>query len=320
MATPTEFKASNDGVQYIRKITLLVSNSSGSALDLSQFRIKFSVKQATSQTPNSAEIRVYNLSGEAAATISSEGSRIFLSAGYNSNFGQIFVGNIKQVILGRENPTDTFIDIVAGDGSLAYNHAVVATSLAKDSDQNDEIKACMNEMEKFGVTSGSQTKVTSNRKRPRGKVMFGNARNFLRGVAKTTQCSWSIQNEQVQFVPNTGYLPGQAIVITAATGMIGTPQQTTEGVNVKSLLNPFIAINGRIKLENSSIQRLKVDLTLKPGKTTNTAFKLPSDGLYLVIAAEHSGDTRGLEWYTSMVCLIFDQTSDIPIGSVSNAP
>ncbi len=320
MALPVSFNASTNGVQYIRKITLLVSNSSGSAVDLSQFRIKFSVKQATSQTPNSADIRVYNLSKEAAIAIASQGNRVILQAGYNSNFGEIFVGNIKQVILGRETPTETFIDIIAGDGDIAYNHAVVVTSLAKGSDQNDEIKACLDQTKKFGVMGGAQSTVTSTVKRPRGKVMFGNARNFLRGVAKTTQCSWSIQNEQVQFVPNTGYLPGQAVLITAKTGMIGTPQQTTEGVNVKALLNPFIRINGRIKLENSTIERIKIDLTLTPGKTTNTAFKLPSDGLYLVIAAEHSGDTRGTEWYTSMICLIFDQTSNIPIGSVSNAP
>lgn len=312
--------ASSNGIQYIRKITLLVSNRAGSAVDLSEFRIKFSVKQATSQTPNSADIRVYNLSLQAALVIASQGSRVILQAGYNSNFGEIFVGNIKQVILGRETPTETFIDIIAGDGDVAYNHAVVVTSLAKGSDQNDEINACLEQTKKFGVMGGAQSVVSSTRKRPRGKVMFGNARNFLRGVAKTTQCSWSIQNEQVQFVQNTGFLPGQAVLITATTGMIGTPQQTTEGVNVKSLLNPFIRINGRIKLDNSTIQKIKVDLTLTPGKTTNTAFKLPSDGLYLVIAAEHSGDTRGQEWYTSMICLIFDQTSDIPIGSVSNAP
>ena len=320
MAQPVTSTASTNGIQYLRAITLLVADVTGNALDLSQFRIKFNVKQITSQTPNAAEITVYNLSLDTAISIRAVAKRVILQAGYNSNFGEIFVGNIKQVIIGRESATDSFINIIAGDGDIAYNHAIVATTLAKNSNQNDVINQCVNATTPLGVTAGGNTKVDSKINNPRGKVLFGNARTFLRQVAKTTGYTWSIQNEKITFVKTTGYLPGQAVLLTATTGMIGTPQQTSEGVNVKCLLNPYIRINGRIQLDNTTVQAVKVNLTLQPGSKTNVAPPLPSNGLYIVIAAEHSGDTRGVDWYTNLVCLGYDQSSGIPIGSVSNAP
>ncbi len=67
------------------------------------------------------------------------------------------------------------------------------------------------------------------------------------------------------------------------------------------------------------MQLIKVDLTLKPGSTTNVAPPLSSNGIYVIIAVEHSGDTRGVEWYTSIIALAWDPTNGL-IASVSNAP
>ena len=315
---PVAIAASTNGIQYLRKVTLLVTDVQGNTLDLSDLRIKFAVKQSSAETPNAADIRVYNLSDQAAIQVKTQFKKVTLQGGYDSNFGIIFQGNIKQVIIGRESATETFIDIIAGDGDLAYNHAVVVQTLSKGSDQNAQIQACLTATNPLGVTGGGNSTVTGTQKRPRGKVLFGNAKNYLREVAQTTQCSWSVQNEQVQFVKTKSYLPGTAVLLTASTGMIGTPQQTTQGVNVKCLLNPYIKINGRIQLDNKTIQQFKIDLTLKPGAATNVAQPLPSNGVYFVLAVEHNGDTRGVEWYTNVICLYIDSTT-VFVNSVGNA-
>jgi hypothetical protein len=311
-------QASQDGVQYIRKITLLVEDNAGQVLDLSELQIKFAIKQSSAQTPNAADILVYNLSEETALQVRSQFKRVILQGGYNSNYGVIFQGNIKQVIIGRQSQTETFINIIAGDGDLAYNYAVVSTTLAKGSTQNDQIAACAQVTAPLGVTAGGNAKVAQPQTLPRGKVLFGNARHYLRQVAKTTGYTWSVQNEQLQFVPTKSYLPGEAVAINAATGMVGAPQQTTQGVNVKCLLNPYIRINGRIQLDNKTVQLLKIDLTLKPGGQTNVQMPLASNGIYFVLAVEHTGDTRGLEWYTNVICLYIDSTT-VFVNSVGNA-
>lgn len=307
--SPNSTFPAESGQQYIRKCTLLVSNAQGQALDLSQLRIKFSVKQSSAETPNAADIRVYNLSSVTAQLIRSEFVKVVLQAGYDGNFGVIFQGNIKQVIIGRENATDTFIDIIAGDGDLAYNFAIVNRTLAAGCSQNDQIDACAESMTPLGTTAGGNAGVVAAQKLPRGKVLFGSTRSYLRDSAETSNYYWSIQNEQIVFVPKTSYLPGEAVVITSGTGMIGLPNQTNEGVNVKCLINPKIRISGRVQLDNSTIILLPVSLTLTPGSSTNTAAPLPSNGVYFILAIQHQGDTRGLEWYSSLICLYIDSST-----------
>lgn len=299
MADPT--------LQYLRACTLLVSTAQGQALDLSAFRIKFSVKRSNADTPNVADIRVYNLTPQTELQIQQQFTRVVLQAGYEGNYGVIFAGTIKQTIIGRESATDTFIEIIAGDGDLAYNFAVVSTTLAKGSTPQSQVNAAVGAMAPMGTTAGGNTVVPATTLLPRGKVMYGNARTYLRNVAKTTGTDWSIQNEKVVFVPTNSYLPGQAVVINSKTGMIGTPQQTLQGVNVKTLLNPNIQIATRIQLNNASIQKLAINLSV-PGSAAAIPAPLTTDGVYFVLVVDHTGDTRGVEWYSSLVCIYIDPT------------
>lgn len=299
--------------KFGRAFSLVVSTNQGEGLDLSELRCKFSVKRSDTMTPNVADIRVYNLEENTAIRIRDEFRNVILQAGYEGNYGVIFKGNIKQVIIGRESATDTFIDIIAGDGDRAYNFAVVNATVAAGATQRDVVNTAVQSMNSKGVTEGHIGDMPT-AQLPRGKVMFGNARNFLRDVADMTDKSWSIQDEKVTFVPKKSYLPGERVVLTSKTGMIGTPQQTNEGVNVKCLLNPNIQIGGRVEIDNRSIERLKINLSV-PNSPANIPAPLTADGVYYVLVAEHEGDTRGVPWYTNLVCLNVDVTTN-PINSV----
>ncbi len=307
--------------QYLRTCILLVGDRKGDTLDLSELRIKFSVKRSDSPTPNTADIRIYNLKLETALLIQKEFHSVLLQAGYPGNVGVIFQGNIKQVILGRESAVDTFIDLIAGDGDRAYNFAVVNATLAKGSTQTDQVNAAVNAMTPKGVTGGHLGTLPTNQL-PRGKSMYGGARKYLQSVASTAAHSWSIQNQKVTLIATKAYLPGEAIVMSSTTGMIGTPQQTNIGVNVKCLLNPLINIGGRIQIDNAKIQREKLNLeqiALAKGDTKqiNQLFpsRLNADGVYRVYVLEHSGDTRGVDWYTTLTTLNTDVSAN-PANSV----
>lgn len=300
--------------QWLRKCTLLVSDRNGDGLDLSNLRIKFTVKRSDTQTPNMAEIRVYNLEETTAQRIQKEFSKVILQAGYTSNFGVVFQGNVKQVIRGRENATDTFIDIIAGDGDLSYNFAVVNATLAAGSGQAEQINAAIGSMTKTGETTAGNIGDVPNTKLPRGKVMYGMARDYLKQSADTTDKTWSIQDGKVQFVPLTSYLPGEAVVLSSKTGLVGTPQQTNEGVMVKCLLNPKLKIGGRVQLNNKDVARLKIDLS-QPLSPANIPAPLTSDGVYYILVIEHQGDNRGTEWYSNLTCLNLDVTTN-PINAV----
>jgi hypothetical protein len=300
--------------QYLRQCTLLISNKAGQALDLSQLRIKFNVKMTGTSTPNTADIRVYNIEENQAYQIQKEFTKVVLQGGYQANFGVVFQGNIKQVLVGRESATDTYIDIIAGDGDLAYNFAIVNRTLAKGSLPTDQVNTASAAMTATGGTTLLAPTNMPQTQLPRAKVMYGAANKYMKQVGKNTKHSWSIQNGQIQFVPINGYLKGEAVVLTSKTGMVGTPQQTNIGVNIKCLMNPLIRVGGRVQINNKSIAGYKINLDV-PGSPANIPAPLRADGMYYVWTIGHSGDTRGNDpWYTDLICIATSVSSN-PLNS-----
>ncbi|UTV56433.1 phage protein [Burkholderia arboris] len=305
--------------QFGRKVSLIIGPDAGDALDLSGLRIVFRVQRGDLQTPNSARIRVYNVSDNTAQRAAAEFTRVVLQAGYEGNYGIIFDGSIVQVRRGRESPTDTYLDITAADGDMAYNFAVVNTTLAAGSTHSDVVDACLKAMGKFGVTAGYIADLPSN-PMPRGQVLFGMARDHLETVARSTQTLWSIQDGQLQIVPETSYVPGEIPVINAKSGMVGLPEQTQNGITVRMLLNPSIKIGRLIQLDNSSIQRYEFGLSV-PQQKDNGAIaqqnqlngKIDGDGFYYVMSNEFWGDTRGNDWYNEVICLSVDVTPGLDL-------
>ncbi|WP_431207514.1 phage protein [Burkholderia cepacia] len=297
--------------QFGRKVSLVVGPDTGDSLDLSGLRIVFRVQRGDLQTPNSARIRVYNVSDNTAQRAAAEFTRVVLQAGYEGNYGIIFDGSIIQVRRGRESPTDTYIDITAADGDMAYNFAVVNTTLAAGSTHADVVNACLKAMGKYGVTAGYIADLPSN-PMPRGQVLFGMARDHLETVARSTQTLWSIQDGQLQIVPETSYVPGDIPVINAKSGMVGLPEQTQNGITVRMLLNPAVKIGRLIQLDNSSIQRYEFSLSSADAiANRNTALqnRINGDGFYYVMTNEFWGDTRGNDWYNEVICLAVDATA-----------
>lgn len=301
--------------QYLRKYSLTVYSDSGNALDLSSLRFAFSIRRGDAQTPNSADIRVYNVNDTTAQRVQlitpqPEFSRVSISAGYEGNFGVVFDGQIKQVRRGRESQVDTFIDITGADGDSAYNYSTIAMSLAAGhTSPANAVETIIQQMGKYSIQQGYSPALSTN-PLPRGKVLYGMCRDELRKCAVNTSTSWSIQDGKVNLVPLTAYMEGEIPVITSATGMVGLPEQTQNGIRIKTLLNPNLKIGQAVKLDNASIQRYRYSLGFNDQVANQSVLapyiKTNDDGLYYVMVANHSGDTRGHGWYTDIICLAID--------------
>jgi hypothetical protein len=297
--------------QYLRACSLIVTNSSGNGLDLSSLRVVFNVKKTSDQTPNSMIVRVYNLTDATQKQIQNEFTNVILQAGYQSNFGVIFSGNIKDIKFGRENATDKYIEILAGDGDEGYNFSIINRTLASGSTIKDQVNASISSMSSAGISAG-YIEDPSSTSLPRGKVMFGMSRDYLRQSAQSSDATWSVQDLKVQFLKRTSLLPGEAVVLNSRTGLIGIPTQTNAGIEATSLLNPLLTINSRVQL-NENLIAGSVDEDPQEPKAS-----FASDGFYRVLSLSYVGDTFGSEWYTKMVCLSADQSA--PTGKqVSNS-
>lgn len=299
------------------KLLLLQDNN---ALDLSDLHFKFEISASDVETPNTARIRVYNVSQQTLqyATAVEEFYGVVVQAGYESNNAQIFQGTIKQFRRGKENNTDSFLEIFAADGDPNYNFGTLNKNVAGTIDQAQlfqEYLGGLNNKQKQQISADPQALQYlqgTGGILPRGKVLFGLARAYLRDQSRSTLSRWSVQNGKLTIVPLDSYLQSEAIVINSSTGMIGVPEATDQGIMVETLLNPQIQIGKTIRLNNADITTTIIkeqffpgynDLNLVANVDTST------DGLYRVIVAEHTGDTRGQEWYTHITCLLIDSTA-----------
>ncbi len=317
--------------QYGRRWSLVVGAAGGKGLDLSELHFKFETHRATPQTPGWAVMRIYNVAQSTALTIQREFTNVFLQAGYPENFGMIFSGKIRQKRTGRENGTDTFLEIIAQDGDTAYNWAVTGNqpgtgksgvSLRKGWKSQDVLDQCAQAMAPFGVTLSSQNPAFADYANPRGCVLFGMSRDHMRTLANTTGTTWCISNEQLTVIPDQTPLPGTAVELSATTGLIGVPQLTLDGINLRCLLNPAIRFGGVVHVNNASIIDRAIDGGIGPTNVIETDPASPNfgrtkqpgldqDGRYKVYSVQHSGDTRGTPWYTDLITVAVDGTKPL---------
>jgi hypothetical protein len=298
---------------YDRRCNLFIATPDGEALDLGQLHCKFAISRSDAQSPNWAAITVDNLADETAKRIQAEGTRLILQAGYRDLVGVIFDGTITQAIYGRPNGTETTLTLAASDGDLAYNFATVNQTLAAGATQADQVKTAIAAMSAHGVGEGFLADM-GGPSLPRGKVMYGMARDVMRQSCRSSVATWSIQDGKVQVLKRTGLLPGTAVLLSPSTGLIGTAEQTEDGIKARCLLNPMIRVGGTVKLDQSAILE---QVTQAPSGGSTAETKKPSpiaaDGIYRVYEVGYVGEIPGNDWYCNLVCLGADQSA--PAGA-----
>lgn len=270
-----------------RKIGLLVADESGKALDLSGFRVLFSVEKTAAEQPNKAHIEITNLSETTASyLLNGDMKRIVLQAGYEDNYGVIFDGNIisaSRTIDGTESTT--IID--AGDGDNAYSFAIVNKTVASGYTNKDIANALGEAMEDRGVRGVDAQGVDEEIKYPRGRVLFGATRDFARSLAKTTECQWSIQDGQVVFCKKiAARVGGLAFLLSPQSGLIGSPVSDKDGVSAISCLNPQLKIYDPLQIQSRFV-----------------------NGTYKILTVKHSGDSHGNTWQTEVKATSIDQST-----------
>jgi hypothetical protein len=303
------------------------------------FRMTFQVRHADIGTPGTAEIRVYNLSNTTAAAVIQEFDQVILEAGYQTgHFGIIFRGTIKQFKRGRENATDSYLDIFAADGDLAINHSTIAKTLPPQNTADDRTRALVDAMKhQAGLGEGEIAKFPGG-VLPRGAVLYGSNADEMYEHARTAGATWSVQDGQLQLLASTAYKRGDIVVINSGTGMVGVPEVTQDGIYVTTLLNPNVYVKGRVQLDNRTLNQTFLpgganpqgQIFEAPGASGQFGFaqlqpflaSTAQDGVYCILVIDHAGDTRGLPWYTRLNCLNInpDQPFDAALSAGGWSP
>lgn len=292
---------------WIRECQIVVADSDGKGIDLSELRVTFNITRPNFAYPTTAIVKVFNLNKETENKLRQyEFKQIVIVAGYKDNSSQIFSGQIQYTYSGRENTTDTYVVIQSAESDQAYNNAIVSTTIASGYTQDAVDKALMKSVEKYGVLAGMRGEFTDT-VAPRGKVLFGMHRDEMTRFAVQNDADWRYSSNSLEVVPKSNYI--NEIILNYDTGLVGTPEQTIGGgINVTCMINPNIKPGTLIQLDNSGINlaglsNKELGLYGSHSGTIEQPSPLDIDGEYKVINVSYYGDTRGNTWYQELICI-----------------
>lgn len=260
--------------QYGRRWQVELINDEG-ALIVDKLRVGFEVDKTISEKPNPAIVRIWNLNRDNInKLLSNEFKRLVLSVGYQE-LRPIFSGDITKIKVIRDG-VDFILEVECGDGFKDYTSARSSVTLKAGATDEDVLKELQKTMP--GVRKGT-VDVPNKRKLTRGKVLSGDTRTILKKIAANNNADWSIQDGELVFLPRDKVLDSEAVLLSQDTGLIGTPEQTDDGLELTCLLNPLIQIGGLVRLE--SILEF-------------------FNGEYKIVKLVHSGNSMDSEWHSKM--------------------
>jgi hypothetical protein len=315
-----------------KRVCRLIIAGQSSGFDVSEMRIYFRIKHAILPQPKTLEARIYNLRPSTARAIQAlhEIGYVQLDAGYEDNVGTIFRGNLAWVNIGRESPTDTYVDIFAGESDAAFNMSVVNKTFKAGSTPQDHYNEILNQFGKFGVKKGIVGYVDLTQpKYPRAVTLIGMTVQALRTLALSKDAMTYVQDAKLHIVHKDRSAASGEVTLNSSTGLIGMPVETPEGIKIRALINPQINFNTRLKVDQNSINRASPvwgagggSLISLPDWQARTSSLATADGIYKIVYYDIEGDTRGIPWYIDMTCvgLINGNDTYVRVGDKTRDP
>lgn len=226
--------------QFGRAIQLVIGSSTESIVIDGGLTISFDLTKTITSEPNEATISIVNLNQSTRNLITDKKyNRILLNAGYGDDMRTLFVGYIDEVE-NRKESTDITTTMTCSDGSKDYRESRTAVTVKKGQSDKEIVKEVLKDMPNTETGIQEYKKET---KLPRGKTLVGNSRDILKTVAKNQDANWSIQDGKLLILPKTSALANnEGFLIQEGTGMLGSPQKTSDGLEVRCLLNNIMRV------------------------------------------------------------------------------
>ena len=258
-------------IQYGRRYRLQIGEES-SGITIENLRVGFDFEKTIKEKPNEGKFTIYNLNPDNRKRIlSGEYQHIRFSLGYNE-LKLVYQGKIVKSALKRQQ-MDWVLNLECADGDTDYVKAYSALTLAAGSTDQDVIHKAA---ESFQETRIGTVDYSRTRPLPRAKVLFGNTRDILNQVARNTDANWSIQDGELVVLPPDRVLDNEGVLINMQTGMIHSPEQTSDGLKLQCLINPSLKVGGLVKV-NSIIDPVY-------------------NGEYKIVRVKYKGDSHTDEW------------------------
>jgi hypothetical protein len=263
-------------------------------LQITGLRISFDAGRSLGIEPNTCELRITNLNADHRKQLQEQTTvPVRLEAGYDSltsstgaaladigvegpRLAQLFVGDLRRAYSTREGP-DWVTVISTGDGAKASRSQRVQMSFRPGVRW---MQIYTDLAKKAGVDIGNALQTiagTATFQMPTAApvVIQGNPLRELEQLGRAHGFETSVQDGALQVLPLNTVMLNVPVDLSASTGLIGSPEPSSDGrVRFRSLLNGELMPGRAVKLTAHSFS-----------------------GVYRVERVNFTGDTSGGPWY-----------------------
>jgi hypothetical protein len=256
-----------------RIVRVAVGPPGGAGRQWSDIFIEAEIEKTNASTPSKAEVKLHNLSIDSLLWLENPGLQIQVLAGEGVP-SQLFLGDldtksVKTTISGVDQTT-----VINGqDGLRRIRNTTFSRSYPPGTSSNlilGDIIAAM------GLPIGYQPPSLPVIVYQNGWAFAGRIKHALTQVLASVAAFWFVRDGAL-IIMFGGPVPGNAVLISPATGMIGSPERTDSGVSAKVLLNPAITPGSLFTIQSYYIA-----------------------GSYRVAKAVHRLDSHGQVWETDV--------------------
>jgi hypothetical protein len=238
-------------------------------------RVGFEVVKTGTRTPNKAKVEVYNLTKESSALFQDKNAVVRLLAGYRQP-QELFIGDCDKAVR-EQNGTDWLTKVEASDGGRKFRTGFVSQTFAVGS-STSQMLAVLSAAAGLpvGYAVGFQEVYLT-----QPLVLNGPVRDCLDALAKAIDSEWSIQGGRIQVLAAGAVAPGEGVILSPASGLVGSPTKTKKGIELTCLLQPMLAPGVRFMVQSRDVS-----------------------GTYKCQQVTHKGDSGWSdEFYTSVVAV-----------------
>lgn len=265
--------------------------------EITDLKITFNIQKTLSRSPNKNNVKVWNLSPQTRAELEKPDTRCILYAGYSEDSGLLllFQGNVMFAYTSFED-ANVITEFELGDGEIEYRNSTVSLGYAEGTSSRQIL---IDTAKQMGLPI-SIADDASDFVYPNGFSYHGAARNALTKATKAAGLTWSIQNGFVQIMQSGGSTSRQAVVLSADSGMIGSPERERQSAaEVARVRDLPTGQNRNIVSAARQYDGWRVKSLLMPTINAGDQIKLESrtaDATYVVAEVQHIGDSIDGDW------------------------
>jgi hypothetical protein len=243
------------------------------------FDCEFKVSRSLGGTPNTCELKLYNLSESTRSEIARR-DLVRIEAGYTTGLTLLFVGDVRRAVSKLEG-TDRVTTIEAGDGWRAIRSGRVLRSFGPNATV-DAVVAALAEAAGVGVGNAREALRSAGLGRlsgtfPQGTVVDGSFADELTRVTASAGYEWSIQDGVLQLLRRGNALDRSAVLLSPDTGLLEATKTRARRLEAKTLLIPDLVPGRKVVVESPNVR-----------------------GAFRLTKVDYAGATRGDEWTCSI--------------------